>query len=324
MSPEKMMEADRNIAAKIEALDKPEEEVNEPDGAVADDDATDTDRDNDGDEPTEAGESEDGADTGEEDGGESDGEDEDGYTIDEDEEEEPEPELEGVTPEQVAALNPEQKYILDNLKPITVRGSVGDGQVQSYEVYDPSQLPAGFNYLDQRELSVANKAFGMLESEATRLQNDFRGQQSTKVAAEFKKREDAADRQDIGKLQREGDIPKFKAQPNSKDFAEDPASVLIQSVLDFKEETNNRYLEEYNAGRPYKHIGFEEAFEIYQRKNPTKGNAEQRQEDAARKQIAKRTSKARGSESNSAPNKPRVHSGMSSRDLDNLIDRLDW
>lgn len=245
-----------------------------------------------------------------------------GYAIDEDGEDEPETPTDK-TPEK-SQLSPEQQYIIDNLQPITVRGVVGtDEKVQEFKVYSPEQLPQGFKYVDDRELSTANKAFSMLENKAVELQSDYRNQETQKSAKAFKENEDNADRADIGRLQREGDLPKFKLQPNDSKFAEDPASKMIQDILDFKDKKNEQYLEEANAGRPYKHIGFEEAFYMYRRENPT-DNPAQKKEDAERKDIAKRTTGTRGS--SNAPKKATVHSGMNSLDLERLIEdkTRDW
>ena len=247
----------------------------------------------------------------------------DGYVIDEGEEKEETPspvaEQQGLN---TANLTPEQQYIIDNLTPISVRGVVGDSdKIETFSVLDPSQLPQGFKFLDDRDRALVTKSFAMLENQAERLQNDFRNQSTQTAAKEFKEREDNADRSDIGRLQREGELPKFKADPDSKDFESDPATVLIQEIIDFKEATNDRYMQEYNAGRPYKHIGFEEAFKMFKRSNPVE--TAQAKEDAERTNIAKRTTKTRGS-SDSPKQGPRVHSGSSSRDLDALIENLDW
>lgn len=243
-----------------------------------------------------------------------------GYTIDEDEE--PESDEEPAPIEKKAAdLTPEQQYILDNLTPIKVRGEV-NGKVQTFDVLTPEQLPSGFKFADDREAAQATKGFAQLESKAEKLQSDFRTQETEKAAKEFKEREDAGDKSDIGKLQRDGELPKFKAQPSDPGFEKDPAAMLIQDVLDYKDKRNQQYMEEYNAGRPYKHIGFEEAYYMYKRENPPEDKA-QAKEDAERKGFAERTGNNRSTSSN-VPNKPRVHSGMSSRDLDNLIENLDW
>ncbi len=245
---------------------------------------------------------------------------EDEYAID-DGEEEPEEEVPTTSTETTTKdLTAEQKYILDNLNPITVKGEV-NGKVQEFKVLTPDQLPSGFKFLDDRDMALTTKAFAMLENKAVELQNDYRNQESQKAATDFKTREDNADRQDIGSLQRDGNIPKFKVKANDPAFEKDPASVLIQSVLDYKEEKNNQYTEEYNAGRPYKHIGFQEAFYMYQREHPTDNKAQDK-EDQERQEFAKRTSNNRGAKTENEG--ARVHSGMTSRDLDALIDNLDW
>lgn len=265
-------------------------------------------------------------DKGSEDESEEEEPEDEGYAIDEDGEDKDE--LEPRTPTdktpEKSQLSPEQQYIIDNLQPITVRGVVGtDEKVQEFKVYSPEQLPQGFKYIDDRDLSTANKAFSMLENKAVELQSNYRNQETQKSAKAFKENEDNADRVDIGRLQREGDLPKFKLQPDDPKFAEDPASKVIQAILDFKDKKNEHYLEEANAGRPYKHIGFEEAFYMYRRENPT-DNPVQKKEDAERKEIAKRTAGTSGS--SNTPKKPTVHSGMNSLDLERLIEdkTRDW
>lgn len=249
--------------------------------------------------------------------------DEKGYAIDEGEEEDKEEPTTSTEKgeEDTRQLTAEQKYILDNLQPITVRGTVGsETEVKEYKVYSPEYLPQGFKYVDDRELSAATKAFSSLEQRATQLQGDYRNQETQKATKEFKEREDAADRQDIASLQREGQLPLFKADPNSADFEKDPGVVLVQEIIDYKEAQNDKYLKEYNAGRPYKHIGFEEAFRMFQRDNPTKSSPEQTKEDKERVDQAKRTSKTSGQSSKDEAPKARVHSGMTGMDLDNLIE----
>lgn len=261
-----------------------------------------------------------------------DGDDDEGYTIDEgDEEVAEDPKVPESPKDQgepdTRQLNPEQKYILDNIQPIKVRGYVGDSdKIEEFDVYAPEYLPQGFKFVDEREMQIASRAFSQLEQRAVQLQNDWRTQETQKQTEDFKRREDTADRQDIATLQRDGKIPRFKADPNSAAFEKDPGVQLVQEVLDFKEAQNKKYMDEYNAGRPYKHIGFDEAFRMYQRDNPTKSNPRQTKEDQERTSMAKRTSKSNGSSTQPDRPKARAHSGMSTFDLDNLIESktADW
>lgn len=244
--------------------------------------------------------------------------DDEGYTIDEGNEEPDEVVSNSTKETKTENLTPENKYILDNISPITVRGVVGDGEVKEYQVLSPEALPSGFKYVDDREASSANKSFNLLEQKALQLQADYRGQQTNKATQEFKEREDRADRQDIATLQKEGKIPRFKAQPSSADFDKDPGVQFVQEVIDFKEAQNQKYMDEYNAGRPYKHIGFDEAFRMYQRDNPT--NPAQAKEDSERLNMARRTSKTNGTSTKPDLTKSRAHTGMTGMDLDTLIE----
>lgn len=222
-------------------------------------------------------------------------------------------------------LSPEQQYILDNIQPIKVEGVVGDSdKVKTYDVFTPEQLPAGFKFLDDRSREIASKQFGMLESRARELQTDYRQQESKKAADAFKAAEDAADRSEIGDLQREGVLPKFKVDVDSPEFDKDPAAELIQAVLDFKEEQNAKYLQAANSGKRYKHIGFEEAYYMYVRKNPdavTKKSPEQAKEDSARKDHARRTKQAAGAPAKGKAAEPSIF--HNSRDMMNYLDNLE-
>ena len=220
-------------------------------------------------------------------------------------------------------LTPEQKYIVENLAPIKVQGVIGDStDLKEYTVYDPSQLPRGFKYTDDRERDIASKSFISMENQALKLQADFRGQENQKAQKAYKEQEEKADWEDIASLQKTKDLPLFKLKPTDKDFDTDPTSVLIDKVLEFKEELNKQYLEGYNNGRPYRHIGFEDAYVKYLKVNPpnAKSDAEVK-EDKDRKDLARRTSGANGDLAKSGE-KPVILS--SKRDIDNYIDNLEF
>ena len=251
-----------------------------------------------------------------------------GYSIDEADDEQDESEEEK-KPEEPAKqvdpndLSPELKYIVDNLKPLKVRGSTEvDGEIKEFEVYDPSQLPQGFRYEDDRARDIANKAFFTMETRAQQLLNDFRGQESQKAAKAFKEAEEKADWSDIASLQRSGDLPKFKLKPTDPKFDEDPASQLIEKVLDYKDEINQKYLEEANSGAPYRHIGFEDAYRRYVRANPQEKHSEaEKQEDKDRQKLAMKT---RGGQGDSARADSKAPALRNKQDIDTFIDSLEW
>lgn len=251
------------------------------------------------------------------------GESEDGYTIDGDEDADTVEEK--IEDKPAGDLNPEQQYILDNIQPIVVQGTVGDSdKLQEFKVLSPEQLPVGFKFTDDRSREIASKNFSMLESQAQSLQNDFRSKQTVESAKAFREAEDTADRSDIGDMQRDGVIPKFKAAPDSPDFDKDPAVELVQKVLDFKEAENAKYLEAANQGKPYRHLGFEEAYYKYISKNPEKGRSEaQKKEDQEREKIARRTGKTNTSEANVKNSEP-APIFHNKREMENFLETMTW
>lgn len=238
------------------------------------------------------------------------------------------------------AVVPQDQYILEGIKnsAITVRGTIGDSaEVQEFKVLMPEQLPQGFRYIDSREQSIADKAYMMIEQEARRLQQEYTTQQSQGATNDFMRRENITDRREATILQKDGIIPQFKKNPDlpvsfdTSNFRnvinlladnKDEAAVLIKDVMDFKDAQNIRYGREYQAGLSYKHIGFDEAFKMYQKSNPTAGNPAQVREDKARHAFAKRTAKA-GSGAIVKTPKAGVRQGMTSRELDDYIESLD-
>lgn len=248
-----------------------------------------------------------------------------GYSIDEVEgdEDEKEEKSEPEKPQaQVGQFTPEQQFIVDNLPQIKVRGVVGDSdKVQEFSVYDPRQLPEGFKYLNDRDHDIAQKDFNLIEKRANELQQEFRSQETAKAQKSFTEQEEKADWDDIAALQRSGELPLFKVRPDDKDFDSDETAQLIEKVLDFKDEINKRHLEVYQAGGPYRHIGFEDAYNRYIRANPPKKDDKQAQEDKERQELARRT---RGTNSSEVKNTGEHPILRNKQDIDTFIDNLDW
>lgn len=249
-----------------------------------------------------------------------------GYAIDdvdgEKDDDKPEPKEKEPEKPVDTQYTPEQKYILDNLPVIKVRGVVGDDEkVQEFSVYDPRQLPENFKYLSDREHDIAVKDFGLIEQRATSLQQEFRNQETTKAQKSYKEQEEKADWEDIAAMQKSGDLSLFKVKPTDKDFDNDETAQLIEKVIEFKDEINKKHLETYNAGGPYRHIGFEDAYHKYVRLNPPKKDDKQEQEDKDRKDLARRT---RGTNSDAAKGGTKPPILQNKQDIDAYIDSLEF
>ena len=218
----------------------------------------------------------------------------------------------------------EQKYVLDNIgEPMIIRGIRGtgdDAKEVELKVYDPSQIPRDFQFGSQADLLAAQQGFGRLETKAQSLVGGFRNQQSQTQATDFENRENEGIRQDVAELQKDGDFPKFKSQPGSKGFDDDPASKQMAEVLDIMGKRNDQYMKEYQQGRPYKHIGFKEAYDVFQKNaGVKKQDAAQKDEDTQRKGIADKVGTSRGMSANNVV-RPTVKAGTTTRDLLNRID----
>lgn len=226
----------------------------------------------------------------------------------------------------------EQKYIAENIgEPIVIRGVRGEGDAAKeveIKAYSPADIPADFRFANDQQLAAATTGFQQLETKANQLLGNFRQNQSTQAASDFERRENEGIRADVADLQKEGRFPKFKIQPGQAGFDDDPAAQQMTEVLKVMTSTNEKYLAQYNQGRPYKHIGFAEAFDIWERNNASSAASKKAEEDQKKEDDER---KARGSEEGasnrgtSASNivKPTVKSGTSTRDIMARIDAMD-
>lgn len=222
----------------------------------------------------------------------------------------------------------EQKYVVDNIgEPLIIRGTRGQGddaKEVELKVFDPTQIPRDFTFGSQADLLAAQQGFGRLETKAQQLLGNFRNQQSQTQAQDFDKRENEGIRQDVAELQKDGLFPKFKIQPGQRGFDDDPAARQMAEVLDIQTKTNNQYMAEYQQGRPYKHIGFKEAFDDYQKLNDSKKQDKaQKNEDTERKEIADKVGTGRGLSASKIV-RPTVRHGTTTRDILNRIDAEDF
>lgn len=252
--------------------------------------------------------------------GKNDNDDEVGFTADEIEEEgKPATDSSAVKPTEIDTdgLTPEAKYIVDNLPYMTAR--IKDGEsVREVQVKSWTQLPEDIQFATERDRLAFTNALTAQENRALDLQRKFQATQQEKQTKDFEAKENEAIRQDVARLQREGDLPKFKVKADDPKFSQDPATQEVQKVLDFMNDRNKQYLDEYNQGRPYRHIGFEEAFHMYARKNPST-STDQHIEDKERKKNADKVGGNRGLSSRELK-KPTVRTGTR---IDQILDRID-
>jgi hypothetical protein len=227
----------------------------------------------------------------------------------------------------------ESKHIVDNIgEPVVIRGVRGEGDnAKEVEIkaYGPNDIPADFKFANDQQRTAASTAFYGIEQKANKLLGEFRQNQSNTAAQDFERRENEGIRGDVADLQKEGRFPKFTVRPGETGFDDSPEAKQMAEVLGVMSERNATYLAQYNQGRPYKHIGFTEAFDIWERQKGTaaataKKDDDQKKEDDERKE--------RGAEKGSANRgmnpgklvKPTVRAGTTTRDILNRIENEEF
>lgn len=240
----------------------------------------------------------------------------DGYVADEAEDEPPAskaPDKPGTTP---SGLSPELEYVVGRLPILTVHGREGgEGQVKSYQVKAAGQLPENFEFTSKREELIFTQSLASQELKAQQLLNEFNYNKQQETSKQYDQQENADIRSDMGDLQREGKLAKFKYPPSDRRFNDDPAVKEAQAAIEYMNDKNATYTK---AGKLYR-ISFRDAFEQLQRAD-TKTTPEakaQGKEDADRKQVSRQTGAGR-SASATPPPKARI-----ARNMEDLISRID-
>lgn len=216
-------------------------------------------------------------------------------------------------------LTPELKYIVDKLPNISVNIKTSKGP-ETFNVKSYTQIPGypNIEFATKGDEIAFNSAMAAQEARALQLQQEYQGQQSRQQIDTFNEKENESIQEDIIALQKSRDLPKFKVTDiNDPGFDKDPASVEIQKVLDYQGEMNDQYLQAYNLGRPYRYIGFKEAYKLWRIDNP-KTSKEQEEEDKGRREVSRRMGGAQGTTPD-VKNRPTVPRGMSATDIVDML-----
>lgn len=173
-------------------------------------------------------------------------------------------------------MAPEAKVIYSRLPYIKVTDK--DGTVESIKTLE--QLPKGFlDNCSEDEKARLNAAINIQEQEATKIANKIEEIKEQANQQQIQERERQSVVGDVGRLQRDKIIPQFKAKPGTKEFDSDPALILVNKALSYRQEAhkNGDRISLYNAMLAYKAL------------HPTEFNAPKPKSDE-RKKIAKQVS----------------------------------
>lgn len=218
----------------------------------------------------------------------------------------------------------EQKHIVDNIgQPLVIQGMRGDKPIE-LKAYTPADIPKDFVFNNDADRMIAQTGFVRLEQKAEQLLGSYRSSQSVAQTNEFEQRENEGIRTDVAELQKDGVFPKFKIQPGERGFDDDPAAKQVSDVMTIMTERNNQYLAEYQQGRPYKHIGFKEAYDLWERRQDgKKQESDQKKEDQDRKKVADQVGTDRGLTA-AKTTAARVKSGVTVQDILNRYEHEEW
>lgn len=243
--------------------------------------------------------------------------DDQGFTADQLEEEIEPPKVDDVKEVNTDGLTAEGKYIVDNLPYMVARIKDGDS-IKEVQVKSWTQLPDDVTFATKRDELAFTNALTAQENRALDLQRRFQSDAQQEKNRDFEVRENNAIREDIARLQKEGALPKFKVRADDPAIEKDAAYLESQKILEYMNGRNEQYLKEYQQGRPFRHIGFEDAFYMYKRQHPG-DNSVQKEEDAERKKIADKVGGNKGLTS-AKLQKPTVKSGTT---INQILDRID-
>jgi hypothetical protein len=238
-----------------------------------------------------------------------------GYVADEEDEggETTEPTPQTKTAEPLpTGLSADLQYVVDRLPVLSVRG-----KDRTYQVKAAGQLPEDFEFASKREELIFNQSLAAQELKADKLLNEYNSNQQRETYAKYSEQENTDVRHDIGDLQRENELPKFKYLSTDSRFNDDPAVKAVQEVLNYMNQKNSDYIANQ---KPYR-ITFRDAYDQMV-SQITKANAKgdtpaQKKEDTERKNVSRSTSSGRSTSSNPIPK------AVVSRNMEDLMAKID-
>lgn len=199
------------------------------------------------------------------------------------------------------AVTDENTYILQNLQKITVRivvpGKGPDSQeVKEVQVYGYGDLPKDIlGYASKWEEGVFFQAVTAQETRARELQTQFRQNKMQADLNDYTRKENSAIADDLTELRQEGNFPKFKGKPGTKEFNESEGAKMFDKTIKYMNRENRRYQDAANAGKAFRHIGFREAYVMLNGPQP---KAAAKADAQARRGAAARLKGARGTDAN--------------------------
>lgn len=128
-----------------------------------------------------------------------------------------------------SAMPPMNKVIYARLPYITAHGKDGDVKIKT-----PEQLPDDFEFANDKARAQYTNDIQAQENMAQQMANYIQGQTRQQQASVQQREQARAIIAEVNELQKTGDLPTPKAQPNTPEFDTDPAVKIINNVLNYQ------------------------------------------------------------------------------------------
>jgi len=214
-----------------------------------------------------------------------------------------------------------QAYALDKLPEIEIRGSDGDdGEIKTFKVKDPSELPDDFVPENHRDMLKAGQLFGENGAKRAELIKEYNDKVSDQIQVDFQRKLEQTWLGEIDELIADKRLQPITAKENTDAYVADPTVKRITEISDFMIKENDRLAK---AGNPYRIQSVKHALDLLEAKENRDAAAAKAKADkkAADDANSKRGGMIGGGDGGSAKKEaPRVRPGMS---IDDIIDSHD-
>lgn len=216
-----------------------------------------------------------------------------------------------------SAMPPMNKVIYSRLPYITAHGKDGDVKIKT-----PEQLPDDFEFANDKARAQYTNDIQAQENMAQQMANYIQGQTRQQQASVQQREQARAIIAEVNELQKTGDLPTPKAQPNTPEFDTDPAVKIINNVLNYQAQRAQQGVR----------LSVRDAYLLCRAEHPdvfkkpeTKAKGDDERKAVAKKVSGNNKSTNKSAAEESAGNKRKYYRpGMSTQDvLDRALQDLD-
>ena len=216
-----------------------------------------------------------------------------------------------------SAMPPMNKIIYSRLPYVTAHGKDGDVKIKT-----PEQLPDDFEFASDKARAQYVNDIQAQENMAQQMANYIQGQTRQQQTSAQQREQARAIIAEVNELQKSGDLPTPKAQPNTPEFDTDPAVAVINKVLNYQAQRAQQGVR----------LSVRDAYLLCRAEHPddfkkpeTKAKGDDERKAIAKKVAGNNKSTNKSAAEESAGNKRKYYRpGMSTQDvLDRALQDLD-